>query len=312
MDASHCSNGYEDLKVEICEVTHEKPFKLFWDWFRQTWISLQDKEYDHNDHECVTAAIDVLNRRALPTPMEVLTFDIKISGLSRVALAQITRGRIGHCFNVESQMPQKIRHSATIPKNIYEHPLFGSRARQVQEQLSSLYDDMYAAGIPPQDCRYMTLHGQQTSLRWNVNFAALMGFFSRRCENGLTDELNLVGRMIRRQLMDKFLDDGGNEKIPGSGWKHLIEKLDCMGGSRQCLNNDLVFGNTGRSPSAGRWVPSPTNEKLKPDYRFDMSAFYFELLEMDESLLFPGEAEMIEDWKTIGFEGRLKKLDGDK
>jgi len=33
---------------------------------------------------------------------------------------------------------------------------------------------------------------------------------------------------------------------------------------------------------------------------------------MDESLLFPGEKDMIEDWNTIGFEGRLKKLDGDK
>jgi thymidylate synthase ThyX len=309
MDTFNCSNGYEDLKVEICHVTHDNPFKLFWDWFRQTWLSLQDKEYDHTDKECLTAAIDVLNRRALPTPMEVLTFDIKISGLSRVALAQITRGRIGHCFNVESQMPQKIRHGATIPKNIYEHPLFGQRAQSIQDELTKLYDDMYAAGIPPQDCRYLTLHGQQTSLRWNVNFAALMGFFARRCENGLTDELNLVGRLVRRQLIDKFLDEVGNDKLPGSGWKYLIEKLDCMGGSKVCLNNDLVFGNTGRAKSAGDWVPSPTNQNLKPDYDFSKSAFYCELLEMNEDLLLPGEKEMIDDWTSIGFEGRLRKLD---
>lgn len=308
-DEFTCSNGYEDLKVRLCRVSVEHPFEMFWDWFKQTWISLQDVPYDHTNPEHVKACMDVMNRRALPTPMEVLAFDVQIEGLSRVALAQITRGRVGHCYNVESQMPQHIRHQATIPKNIYEHPMFVARAQKLQAMAADLYNDAYNAGIPPQDCRYLTLHGQQTSMHWHVNYGALLGYYARRCENGLTDELNTVGRLLRRELRQRFLNEDGSDKIEGSGWSALLEKLDCMGGSKQCLNNDKVFGNTGRAPSAGDWVPSLINKDNPCDYDFSRSAFYYELCEMDDSLLFDGEREMIDDWNTLGFEGRLKKLE---
>lgn len=305
------SNGYEDLNVKVIRVSHEEPFQMFWDWFKRTWIDLQDVEYDHTDSSHLKACLDVMNRRALPTPMEVLSFEVQITGLSRVALAQITRGRIGHCYNVESQMPQKINPTATIPKNIYEDPELGPMARELQEHAIALYNKAYEKGVPPQDCRYMTLHGHQTSLMWNVNYGALLGYFARRCENGLTDELNTVGRMLRRELIKMFLNEDGSEKRQGSGWSHLIEKLDCMGAPQmKCLNNDLVFGNTGRFPSGGEWVPDPTGS-LKPDYDFEKSAFYRELLEMPDDLLLPGESEMVQDWREVGYEGRLKKLRGE-
>lgn len=304
-------NGFENLGVELVRVSHQNPFEMFWDWYKETWLSLHDVEYNPNNDEHVAACVAVTNRQALPTPMEVLNFEVRITGLSRVALAQITRGRVGHCYNVQSQMPQHIEHSVTIPKNIYEHPIFGQRAMAIQEMLASLYNEMYDSGIPPQDCRYMTLHGQQTTLMWNVNFGALLGWYSRRCENGLTDELNIVGRMLRRELIKMFLNDDGTEKQRGSGWKYLIDKLDCIGAAQgKCMNGDKVFGNTGRHPSAGPWVPSKVNEQMPADYDFSRSAFFYELLELDQSLLFSDEAEMIEDWKTIGFDARLKKLDG--
>lgn len=311
-DASEVySAGYCNLNVDVVHVTHDSPYEMFWDWFKQTWIELQDVAYDPADSRCIDAARAVVNRQALPTPMEVLAFDVKITGLSRVALAQITRGRVGHCFNVESQMPQKLVHNSTIPLNIIEHPLFNERAVALQAMAAALYDDMYAAGIPPQDCRYITLHGQQTSLHWHVNYAALLGFFARRCENGLTDELNLVGRLLRRELTKRYLDDAGVERSPGSGWSDLIKKLDCMGSDKKmCFNVDRVFGNTGRFKAPAS-VPSITNEKNACDYDFSKSAFYLELQRMSDDVLFDGEREMIEDWSQVGFRGRLAKLESD-
>jgi hypothetical protein len=301
------SSGFEDIAVEILE-SPERPFETFWNWYRQTWISLQNIPYNAVDPQHIKACIDVTERRALPTPMEALQFQVKITGLSRVALAQITRGRVGWAYNVESQMPQHIEHRVTIPLNIARDIEFGERARELALLSQELYDDMYDAGIPPQDCRYMTIHGQQTSMVCLVNFAALTGYFARRCENGLTDELNLVGRHIRALLIDKHLNSDGTDRIEGSGWSFLLGKLEAMGGDQKCLNGDEVFGNTGRAPSAGHWVPSWTNDKKKSDYDFSKSAWYFELLQLPDNLLFKGEREMIEDFKTIGFEGRLRKL----
>lgn len=301
------SNGFEDITVEILE-SPERPFGTFWNWFRQTWISLQDIEFDPGNPIHIKSCIDVAERRALPTPMEALQFQVKVTGLSRVALAQITRGRVGWAYNVESQMPQHIAHRVTIPLNIADDPLFAERARELVRLSQELYDDMYEAGIPPQDCRYLTIHGQQTSMVFLVNFAALTGYFARRCENGLTDELNLVGRMIRRDLIQKHLNTDGTDRVEGSGWSFLISKLEAMGAEQKCLNGDEVFGNTGRAPSAGPWVPSWTNDKKKSDYDFSKSAWYYELMKLPDDLLFKGEREMVEDFKSIGFEGRLRKL----
>lgn len=306
-------NGFSHINVELVRVTHTHPFSMFWDWYKETWHGLHGVEYRSDNEEHVKACIDVLDRRALPTPLEVLAFEVRITGLSRVALAQITRGRIGHCYNVQSQMPQPVKHAVTVPKNIYDHPEYGPRVRMLQADAAKLYDEMYAAGIPPQDCRYVTLHGQQTTLMWNVTYGALLGWFQMRCENGLTDELNIVGRKLRRALIDEFCDVDENgqldDVIIGSGWKHLISRLDCLGASQgRCLNRDKVFGNTGRFPSVSHDIPSITNDSNVSDFDFEKSAFYAELLEMPDSLLFPGEREMINAWRTVGFKGRLRAL----
>jgi len=301
------TNGFNQIKVTLLDSGLERPFETFWNWYRETWYSLRDQEYDHTNPKHVEAAKEVLDGKALPVPQEVLNFQIRIEGLSRVALAQITRGRVGWVYCVTSQMPEKIQHNVIIPKNIFESE-FGDEARAIVEASQNLYEKMVAAGIPPQDCRYMTIHGQATNMMCGVNFMALRGYFARRCENGLTDELNMVGRLLRHELRKAHLNPDGTDRVPGSGWSYLMNKLEAMGADKVCLNNDKVFGNTGRSTSAGSWIPSLVNEQNKCDWDFSKSAWYYELQELPEHLLFPGESEMIADWKSIGFEGRLKKV----
>jgi hypothetical protein len=204
-------------------------------------------------------------------------------------------------------MPENIKHEVIIPKNIFESK-FGDEARELVTKSQALYDKMVSEGIPPQDCRYMTIHGQVTNLVCVVNFMALRGYFARRCENGLTDELNFIGRLILKELRKVHLNENGTDKVFGSGWSVLLTKLEAMGADKVCLNTDKVFGNTGRSPSAGKHIPSSINEDNKADWDFSKSAWYYELQELPDDLLFPGEKEMIQDWKTIGYEGRLRKV----
>jgi thymidylate synthase ThyX len=289
--------GYSSLSVTLISAS-AKPYEAAWRAFRETWLDLQGKAYDANDPECQQAIQDVLNRKALPIPMENWQMEIRISGLSRVALAQITRGRLGQNYVVQSQMPQHIAHECVVPLNI-AHSEFASRAEKLQADAENLYDDMYEAGIPPQDCRYLVLHGQTTSLVWTVNYAAMLGFFAMRAENGLTDELNTVCRLVRQELRNYAK---ANPETHGD-WAELAERLDCMGAfQKKCMNVDKVFGNTGRFPSANPSVPSPDSDN-KPDYDFRKSAFYLELLDMyysEPELLFAGEDKMIERWIAGG------------
>lgn len=283
-------NGFENLNVEIIKIS-DNPFKTFWDWYKMTWISLQNKEYNENDEEIKNACFDILNNKALPVPQEMIQIQFKITGLSRVGLAQITRGRIGYAYVVESQMPQHIKHQVTIPKNLFNSQ-FHDKIIKLIEDSQNLYDEIYNSGIPPQDCRYLTMHGQQTNLVMGTNFNALKGFFIMRAENGLTDELNLVCRLIRQRLNEYVLESND------LSWKYLIERLDCLGANRKvCINYDKVFGNTGRYKSLNDDIPSPDG-KIKPDYDFTKSAWFKELLELDDNLLFDDEKEMINNWKT--------------
>lgn len=300
-------NGFRHIKVTLLDSGNPTPFKMFWDWYKETWYSLRDQEFDPNNPKHIEAAKEVIAGTALPVPQEALNFQVRVEGISRVGLAQFTRGRVGWAYCVTSQMPETIQHEVIIPKNIYESQ-FGEDARELVRKSQELYDKMVSRGIPPQDCRYMTIHGQTTNLVCVVNFMALRGYFARRCENGLTDELNLIGRLILKELRLAHLNADGTDKVFGSGWSVLLTKLEAMGADKVCLNTDKVFGNTGRSPSAGKHIPSSVNEDNKADWDFSKSAWYYELQELPDDLLFPGEKEMIHDWQTIGYEGRLRKV----
>lgn len=283
-------NGFENLKVSL-ECISENPYKIFWNWYKTTWISLQQKDYDEKDSEILKACNDVLNNRALPTPQEMIQLQFRITGLSRVGLAQITRGRIGFAYNVESQMPQHISHAVTIPKNLYRNPKYKERIVKLIKDSQQLYDEIYNDGIPPQDIRYLTIHGQQTQLIMGVNFLALRGFFAMRAENGLTDELNFVCRLILREIRNHI------EENNDTSWNYLIEKLDCIGSDKKCcVNFDKVFGNTGRYKSVNESIPT-LNGNIRCNYDFTKSAWFQELCEMDVALLFKDEKQMIERWK---------------
>lgn len=302
-------SGFDNIRVTLLDAGNPTPFKMFWDWYRETWYSLRNVEFDPTNPKHIEACHEVLAGTALPVPQEALNFQVRIEGISRVGLAQFTRGRVGWAYCVTSQMPEVIDHAVTVPLNIALSHDFNKRATKLAQDSFQLYNDMVAAGIPPQDCRYLTLHGQQTNLVCVVNFMALRGYFSRRCENGLTDELNLIGRLILRELRLAHLNPDGTDTVPGSGWSALLTKLDAMGGNKVCLNTDKVFGNTGRAPSAGKHIPSLANPENQPDWDFSKSAWYFELQRLPDSLLFPGERQMIDDWQTIGYEARIRKIE---
>mgnify|MGYP006335218407 CR=1 FL=1 len=297
---SNVTIGYNGITVELYKI-EEEPFELIWRWYRETWEYLQQVEYDPTLDICQSAVQDVLNGVALPTPLESLGFEFRISGISRVALAQITRGRIGWAYNVLSQMPNMITHNVTIPMNIGTSEKYAARALELARLSQELYDDMVRDDIPPQDARYMTLHGQQTSLVASCNYASLKGFFMMRAESGLTDELNLVARLIRSVLLTWSKINKNKE------WPQLVDRLDCLGAKQgKCLIQDKVFGATGRFLPGSKRVAVPQSESHRfpenpvADWDFTKSAWYLELLELPDDLLFPGEKEMIERWKRGG------------
>lgn len=291
------SIGYEDISVDVVDYNMHLA-KHAWECYRMTWHELQNKQYNVRQPYVVKAIDDIIKFRALPMPREQAIITFRINNISRVCLAQLTRQRKA-AFNVESQMPRPIHHNVILPLNIASDPELAQEAETLINASQAFYNTLIAKGIPPQDARYVTMHGQTTSCVYVVDINTFVGSFGMRCENNLTDELNLVYRLCKKAILSQVTKDFKKKRIDALTkrmYEEIIGPADCLGAKqKKGMNYDAVFGNSfKRYPDANDEVTEITKNC---DYDFKKSAWYLELQRMDESLLLPDEDKMIESWK---------------
>lgn len=296
-------NGYKGIDVKVIDYT-KHPAKIMWDMLKQTWIQLQDLEYNPNSEIVKRFIIDSLEKRLNPTPQETILIQVVFKNISRVNLAQLTRHR-GWLFNSESQMPQHVKHNVILPLSIINSEFY-ERAVKLIEESQKLYDDMTAGnnlrettGIPYQDARYLLMHSQTADISASFTLPQLVNVCGQRLENNTADEINYAFRILLERLRDAITCDDEMDKLDKLVYRYALEKCDCFGAAaNKCFTCDDVFGNSfKRFPDANKYVTMATeNCKLN----FKKSAWYYELKRIyaeEPYLLLPGEKEMIESWE---------------
>ena len=289
---NNISNGYEDITVEVIDY-NKRLAEHAWNCYRMTWKKLQDVKYDENNADVINAINNIIEMKALPMPREQALITFRINNISRVCLAQLTRQSKAR-FNVESQMPTPVEHNVILPLNIVGSK-FEEKARKLIEESQALYDELIEDGIPPQDARYLLMHGQTTSLVYVVDVNTFVGSFTMRCENNLSDEINLVYRLCKHAILTTITSDKQFSKIDSLTYKmynKIISPADCLGAKQhKGMNYDSVFGNSfERYESANDEIKSITNNC---DYDYKKSAWYKELKRLPDYLLFADEKQMI-------------------
>lgn len=296
-------NGYKGIEVEIIGYT-KHPAKVMWDMLKQTWIELQNVEYDPKFPVVKEFIEGSINKRLNPTPQETILIQCVFKNISRVNLAQLTRHR-GWLFQVESQMPQHVEHNVIIPLNIIQSEFY-ERAVKLVEESQKLYDDMTKGNddgkehtvIPYQDARYMLLHGQTCDASCSFTLPQLVNVCGQRLENNTADEINYAFRLLLKELTTAIEFDKEMDELDKLVYMSSLAKCDCFGANvKKCFTCDDVFGNSfKRFENANDYVTKAT-ENCKFDFK--KSAWYAELLRMrneEPELLLPGEQEMIESW----------------
>lgn len=296
--------GYKGIDVDIISYT-KNPAKIMWDMLKQTWIELQDVEYNQKDKRVSDMVIGSIEKRLNPTPQETIMIQVVFKNISRVNLAQLTRHR-GWLFNSESQMPQHINHNVILPLNIANSE-FAERAAKLIEDSQKLYDDMTAGndkkettGIPYQDARYLLMHSQTADISASFTLPQLVNVCGQRLENNTADEINYAFRVLLVKLIDAIMHDNDLDELSRFAYTSNLAKCDCFGAAaKKCFVCDDVFGNSfNRFPSANEHV-----EEVTANCKFDFrkSAWYAELKRMSREephLLLEGEEEMIESWEV--------------
>lgn len=295
--------GYKGINVEIIGYT-KHPAKVMWDMLKQTWIELQNVDYDP-DKKVVKDFIEgSLAKRLNPTPQETVMIQCVFRNISRVNLAQLTRHR-GWLFQVESQMPQHVKHNVILPLSIANSE-YAERAAKLIKESQELYDDMTKGNddgkentnIPYQDARYLLMHGQTCDASCSFTLPQLVNVCGQRLENNTADEINYAFRLLLLKLKIAITVDDEMDELDKLVYIKNLEKCDCFGAAmKKCFTCDDVFGNSfKRFDDANEYVTKAT-DYCKFDFK--KSAWYEELKRIykeEPELLLPGEKEMIESW----------------
>lgn len=129
--------------------------------------------------------------------LEHAVFTFKVEGLSRVALAQLTRHRLAS-FDVQSQRYVRLDDwKMVIPESI-ARSRYAAEAESAMRYMMSLYQRMTEDGIPAEDARYVTPQAVTTDLIMTMNARELLHFFSlRTCNRAQWEIRRMADEMLR-------------------------------------------------------------------------------------------------------------------
>ena len=157
-------------------------------------------------------------------------FTFRISGLSRAALAQLTRHRLAS-FDVQSQRYVRINGvDLVMPESICRSDFY-TEAGSLMEDVMNLYQRMVDAGIPCEDARYITPQAIPTALIMTMNARELRHFFSLRCCNRAQWEIRRMADEMLKQCR-KAAPELFRKAGPGCVSDRCREKIAC-GAPRQ-------------------------------------------------------------------------------
>jgi thymidylate synthase ThyX len=177
-------NNLEALNIELIDApSTEQARNVAWHYVKATWAD-DPKDVDPasaSDSIKSKNLLDVLQFRALPTPMECLGFTFRLSGLSFQEVTHIIRHRAGS-FAAQCTGDRDLREDpVVVPESIENSPEFLERYQQIVLDAKKLYADMTdSKAISMMDSR-MILPKCMTSFYYmRLNLKDLIGFVKQR------------------------------------------------------------------------------------------------------------------------------------
>ena len=177
-------NNLEALQVELVDSpTTEQARNVAWHYVKATWADDPHEIDPLSATESVTSKnlLDVLQFRALPTPMECLGFTFRLSGLSFQEVTHIIRHRAGS-FAAQCTGDRDLRDDpAVIPEAVENSPEYLERYKEIVHMSKQLYADMTDSKVVSMMDARMILPKCMTSFYYmRLNLKDLIGFVRQR------------------------------------------------------------------------------------------------------------------------------------
>ena len=204
-------NNLESLNVEVIDApTREQAQKIAWHMTKATWADNPSETNFENasSEEASLNLQDVLNFRALPTPMECLGFTFKISGIDVQTVTHLIRHRAGS-FAAQCTGDRDLRNdNALVPESIENcrsgENDFYFRYLNIVNEAKRLYSDMVDSKIVSMmDARVILPKCMETFYIARFNLKDLIGFIKQRQDVQIQPEVdNILATRIARAVCD--------------------------------------------------------------------------------------------------------------
>ena len=129
--------------------------------------------------------------------LEHAVFTFMVEGLSRAALAQLTRHRLAS-FDVQSQRYVKLDNPELVIPETIRNSRYAAEVESTMRYVMNLYQRLVDDGVPCEDARYVTPQAVPTTLIMTMNARELLHFFSlRTCNRAQWEIRELADRMLK-------------------------------------------------------------------------------------------------------------------
>ena len=199
-------NNLESLNIEVIDApTQEQAQKIAWNMTKATWADSPSETSFENASakEASQNLQDVLNFRALPTPMECLGFTFKISGIDTQTVTHLIRHRAGS-FAAQCTGDRDLRNDNILVPESVENSDFHDRFINVAMQAKQLYSDMVDSRVVSlMDARVILPKALETFYVARFNLKDLIGFIKQRQDVQIQPEVdNIMATRIARIVCD--------------------------------------------------------------------------------------------------------------
>ena len=201
-------NNLESLNIELIDApTQEQAQKIAWNMTKATWADTPDATNFENVsfEEASTNLQDVLNFRALPTPMECLGFTFKISGIDTQTVTHLIRHRAGS-FAAQCTGDRDLRNDNVLVPESVENSDFHHRFIEVAAAAKQLYADMVDSRVVSlMDARVILPKSLETFYIARFNLKDLIGFIKQRQDVQIQPEVdNIMATRIARLVVERI------------------------------------------------------------------------------------------------------------
>ena len=210
---THYLNNLKSLNIELIDgPTREQAQNIAWNMTKATWADTPNETSFANatPEEASTNLQDVLNFRALPTPMECLGFTFKISGIDVQTVTHLIRHRAGS-FAAQCTGDRDLRNdNALMPESIEnckdDDNDFYFRYVNIIKEAKMLYSDMVDSKIVSMmDARVILPKCMETFYVARFNLKDLIGFVKQRQDVQIQPEVdNIMATKIAKLVVERI------------------------------------------------------------------------------------------------------------